>query len=106
MLGLFAAMDDRSKQVAIGPPDEPREPRPASLADSTVLASGRNHSLCPGVAHQHDCFHGLPRPPQGQKGSLQFPEAIRSRSDARQPHYPMNDLRKMTPPPLPPTPDQ
>ena len=21
------------------------------------------------------------------------------------PHYPMNDLRKMTPPPLPPTPD-
>ena len=46
------------------------------------------------VCHAHRMGRRSPR----------LPEAIRSRADARAsiPHYPMNDLRKMTPPPLPP----
>jgi hypothetical protein len=47
------------------------------------LAPSRNHSRRPGVGHQHHRLYGLPRPPHGTEGSARFPEAIRSRADAR-----------------------
>jgi len=72
MLGLFAAIDDRVSKLRSAHPDDPREPRPASLAESTALASSRNHSRRPGIRPQYNRLDGLPRPPEGSEGSLYF----------------------------------
>jgi len=57
---------------------------PSARSSGTTSAGSQPKSLArPGVGHQHDRLHGLPRPLHGAEGSVRLPEAIRSRANAR-----------------------
>jgi Ni/Co efflux regulator RcnB len=82
---------------------------PSARSSGTTSAGFQPKSLAPSRSRSSTPSpRWFATPTAWAEGSVRLPETIRSR-EMRVPdwsHYPMNHLRKMTPPPLPPTPDK